>query len=200
MVIFRDYSPYQKLDISFTDDPESRQAFAPLACLYQHDPPHGPSQTCIDVNGQRDALGNWLNDALFSIPRWTKCLFRGDWDLYRRWTGAVEHLAVMLYENCFGWAHGHRYRLRPDEYKALYKHLSPHQRTLLEQIQPLDGHPDLVLGYELAVGAIIKLYQAKALALAEPVDMAFAGYMQQFLRDQIEQYHLARTPDKTTAE
>jgi hypothetical protein len=188
MVMFRDYSPYQKLDISFTDDPDTRQAFAPLACLYQREPLHRPSQTRIELNGQRDTLANCLNDVLFSIPRWTKCLFRRDPDLYRRWTGTVEHLAVMLYERYFGWERGHRYRLKPQEYKALYKNLSPEHRTLLERIQPLDGRPDLVLGYELAVGAIIELYQAKANALGETIDMSFASYMQRFLREEIERY------------
>jgi hypothetical protein len=188
MVIFRDYSPYQKLDFSFTDDPNARQVFAPLACLYQREPLHRPSQTRIELNGQRDTLANCLNDVLFPIPRWTKCLFRRDLDLYRRWTGTVEHLAVMLYERYFGWERGHRYRLKPQEYKALYKNLSPDHRALLERIQPLDGRPDLVLSYELAVGAIIDLYQAKANALGETIDMSFASYMQRFLREEIERY------------
>ena len=70
---------------------------------------------------------------------------------------------------------------------------------LLERIQPLDGRPDLVLGYELAVGAIIDLYQAKAKALSETIDMAFAAYMRRFLRDQIERYRCTGTSAHTEA-
>jgi hypothetical protein len=197
MAMFRDYSPYQKLDFSFTDDPDAPQAFAPLACLYQREPLHRPSHTRIELNDQRDTLSNWLNDVLFSIPRWTKCLFRRDGDLYRRWTGAIEHLAVMLYEDCFGWDRGHHHRLGPHEYKALHKNLSPEHRTLLERIQPPDGRPDLVLGYELAVGAIVDLYQAKAKALGETIDTSFASYMQRFLREEIKRYRCSGTSGDT---
>jgi hypothetical protein len=151
MVMFSGYSPYQKLDLSYTDNPDALEAFGPTACLYQREPLHRPSQTRIELNGRRDELGNWLNDVLFSIPRWTKCLFRRDRDVYRRWIGAAEHLAVMLYESCFGWEREHRYRLRPQEYKALHKHLSLPFQDVLDRVQPLDGRPDLVLGYELAV-------------------------------------------------
>lgn len=188
MVIFRDYSPYQKLDFSITDDVSAKQSFAPLACLYQREAEHQPSKTCIEQTGQRQALGNWLNDVLFSIPRFTKCLFRRDRDMYRRWVGAVEHLAVMLHERYFGWSREHRYRLQAHEYKALNKHLSPEDQDLLDRIQPLDRCPDLPLGYELAVGAIVRLYQAKSLALGEPLDMGFADYMQRFLRNEIGRY------------
>jgi predicted nucleotidyltransferase len=198
MVMFRDYSPYQKIDFSITDDPAARNAFGPCACLYERCAPTTPSATCIQLTGEREALGNWLNDVLFSIPRFTKCLFRGDRDLYRRWTGAIEHLAVMLYESCFGWDSGHRYRLGPHEYKALHKRLSADQAALLERIQPMNGRPDLVLGYELAVGAIIDLCRDKARSLGEPVDLAFAEYMRRFLCNEIRRFALCRCSERNT--
>ena len=91
MVMFENYSPYQKIDFSITDTIESKQVFAPFKCLYQSKQPVLSSQTSLQFSGQRETLGNWLNDALFSIPRFTKCpyilsfLMKREISLARNW-------------------------------------------------------------------------------------------------------------------
>jgi len=76
MVMLRDYSPYHKLDLSLSDDLESKSSFGPFKCLYTNRRPPTASPTTFSFNGERETLANRLNDQLFAIPRFTKCLFR----------------------------------------------------------------------------------------------------------------------------
>ena len=103
MIILRDYSPYQKLDFSIVSDMQKQEALKPAKTVYgSGDPaPEHPSEMAI--SGRVLELQNRMNDILFSIPRFTKCLFRGDFDMYRRWEGVVAEMCVLLYERHFGW-------------------------------------------------------------------------------------------------
>ena len=117
MVLFRDASPYQKLDLSISASIE-KPGFGPFKCLYRDPALTAVSTTRLAVDpAARLRLQNRLNDILFSIPRFTKCLFRQDHDMYRRWTGVTEALAMLLFESHFGWSREPRSRLSPPEYK-----------------------------------------------------------------------------------
>lgn len=193
MIMLRDYRPYQKIDLSLTDTIETKRAFAPFKCLLRRRSPAATGSR-LSFNGERDSLANQLNDLLFSIPRFTKCLFRRDRDMYRRWTGAVEQLAVLLYESCFGWTRQQRYRLQPQEYKAMHKRLDPADEARLDAIQPLDRSPDLAEGFRLAVAWVIELYQSKAAALNDQIDLALAERLREFLDGEVARFDLAARP------
>jgi len=44
-----------------------------------------------------------LTDVVFSVAGFTKCLFRRDIDMYRRWESITDLTLVLLYEKHFGW-------------------------------------------------------------------------------------------------
>lgn len=188
MVMLRDYSPYQKIDLSICRCIDQKQAFGPFKCLFSRAGSASGAQTSLSLDGQRQAMGNWLNDVLFSIPRFTKCLFRRDRDMYRRWNGAVESLAVLLYDRHAGWSREHRYRLMPQEYKVLHKHLSDVDRARLDAILPFDRDPNLADGYNLAVNWIVELYAEKAAALGERLDLTLAETLCEFLAQEIARH------------
>jgi hypothetical protein len=186
MVMLEGFSPYQKIDLGVVADLETKREFGPFRCLHDSGRADTGRATTMAFEGEQESLANRLNDLLFSIPRFTKCLFRNDWDMYRRWVGMTESLAVLLHDSYFGWRRKPHFRLTPPEYKALYAALSSAHRQALNEIQPLDGQPNLAEGFVRAVDWVIELFAAMANALAEPLDLEFARYLQAFLAAEAE--------------
>ncbi|MCC6580140.1 MAG: hypothetical protein IT440_06830 [Phycisphaeraceae bacterium] len=187
MFMLDGYSPYQKIDLSLVSRLEQKAVFAPFRALYVRSSPpasHGIT-TLPDLASVKNSLTNQLHDVLFSIPRFTKCLFRGERDMYRRWHGVAEILAALLYESCFGWSMPARGRLAPQEYKRLFHHLLPSDAEQLDRIQPLDGRPDLCDGFVHAVQWIVRLYQTKAAHMNLPLDTSLADRLLPFLEQEI---------------
>jgi hypothetical protein len=188
MILLEGYSPYQKIDLGVVDSIERNEAMAPFQRLYGCPRVSSGSAGAFTFHGQRECLGNWLNDLLFSVPRFTKCLFRQDRDLYRRWTGLTEAMMVLLLERYCGWMRTHRYRLDPHEYKRLHQSLTAEHTQMLERIVPMAGTPDIISGFQVALEVSVNLYAQKAVALAEVVDLDLAQYMTRFLACEIERY------------
>jgi hypothetical protein len=188
MIMLKDYSPYQKIDFEITDHISRKQAFAPFKCIYQRDPTPAATHSALQIHSERMTLANQFNDILFSIPRFTKCLFRRDRDLYRRWVGVTEHLAVLLYESHFGWGQIKPSRLSPPQYKAVHHTLDNAATERMEAIWPVGGNPCLPESFRLAIDWIIELTAAKAKVLDTTVDMDFAQYLQAFLGEELRRW------------
>ena len=124
---------------------------------------------------------NWVNDLLFSIPRFTKCLFRGDRDMYRRWVGAVEHLWILLYERRFGWQQVTRGKLTPPEYQTLYKALTHSEREMLDSVLPMDGRLSIPDSFGQLVSCYIDLCREKAAGIGATLDEKFLADITSFM-------------------
>lgn len=180
MILLREYRPYQKIDFSIARCIEAQAKVGPLKEVYRAPGEPHPGRTQMLETGRIDALQNRMNDLLFSIPRFAKCLFRRDFDMYRRWAGMLAMVQALLYERHSGWREGAPGKLNPAEYRSLYKALDPDERRLLETMQPLDGRPDLIDGFQQGLGLYVDLYREKAAHLGEELDEGFIGYMKGF--------------------
>ena len=81
----------------------------------------------------------------------------------------------------------------PFEYKALYKALAEDERLRLEEIQPLNGRPDVATGFLKSLDFFIALYREKARDLDVPLDDAFIDYMRAFADSEIEAVYPQRS-------
>lgn len=195
MVMLRDYSPYQKIDLSIVDAIGVKEDFGPFKRVYRDsDGLANRSSTALNPVKSRGGLANRMNDILFSVPRFTKCLFRGDRDMYRRWTTIVNATLVMLHESHFGWSDDARQGLRPYEHKALGKALTTEQRAKVDAILPLDGRPDLAAGFRLAIDMFVDLCRERSVALGERADLSFAQHVRGFLKHEVDRYQANGIP------
>lgn len=189
MAMLRDFSPYQKIDLSIADSVEAKEAFAPLKCIYRDpDPPARRSETDLSLIKPREGLANRMNDLLFSVPRFAKCLFRGDRDMYRRWWGVVNTVLVMLHEKHFASSDQIRYSLRPNEHKALGKALTPDERRRVDAILPLSARPAVADSFCLALDLFVDLCRQRSAETAQHADFAFAEHIQEFLKAELERF------------
>ena len=127
-----------------------------------------------------------LNEALFAVPRFTKCLFRQDFDMYRRWVGMTNQLCAILYEKQFGWQPGARAKLSPPDYRALYASLSPKNRSRLAKVMPLNARVELASSYTVATDWLIELSREKACYLSVLLNDAWIDTVQTFLHVEME--------------
>ena len=193
MVMLDGFSPYQKIDLSICENIDMKEGFGPFQRVYQaNGTTRRSSVTRLTLPSRRDGLANRLNDVLFSVPRFTKCLFRRDRDLYRRWMGVVNTTLVLLYEEHFGRSETIRYALRPHEHKTLGKAMTDQQRDCVDAILPLDGAPDIAESFRLTIDLLIDLCQQRSAATGEPIDGGFAEYIQRFLADEVARYETGR--------
>lgn len=120
MSLLRDVAPYQKIDFSIVSDIEMQAGFGPFQTLYQDDKKEGAG-AALKILTFTDDLQNQLNDVLFSIPRFTKCLFRRDFYQYQRWQGVLNRALGLLYEKHFEPATS---KLNSRQYQEMYAVLS----------------------------------------------------------------------------
>ena len=105
MVMLHDYSPYQKVDFSIGDWGlwESH-----LSVVYDSKEKSRACRSTLCAVEVRQDVAYKLTDVLFSVARFSKCLFRRDVDMYRRWESITNVTLVLLYEKHFGygiWTH-----------------------------------------------------------------------------------------------
>ena len=190
MVMLRDYNPYHKVDFSIGGKEDW-----PRVTVY--DDPEKP-QLSVSVLREvtlHDDVVRKLTDVLFSVPRFTKCLFRRDVDMYRRWESITDLALVLLYERHFGWQPElPSRRLALYETQCLLEVLDPEEVVDLDHIRPTGGRLDLALSYQAAVKLIVALSEQKACAQHKPLDPCFTHTMVAFLDAEIARYLALRTP------
>ena len=188
MVMLQDYSPYQKVDFSITATIENNQQFAPFKLIYGRRTEATAPVTKLTVEGTAGDLRNSTADILFSIPRFTKCLFRQDRDMYRRWMGVMDRIFVLLYERHFGWQKQSRGKLTPPEYQALYKILDPPELRVLDRMMPLCGRINLAASFQIGMHQFTNLCREKAGAIEADLDDRFIEHITGFLDAEISRF------------
>jgi len=193
MVMLRDCSPYQKIDLSIIDHIESQARFGPFLALYENSAPTPTNDAPLPIIDLDADLQNQLNDILFSIPRFAKCLFRHDPYLYQRFYATVENTLTLLYESHHDWQMPKRAKLNSREYQQLYAGLKDAERSQVEKILPFDARPDIPQSFLACIDLLLDLYQTKAQALNLSLDDAFNTYIRNFLSTEIRRFRTLPT-------
>jgi len=189
MVMLADYSPYQKIDMTIVERIEQQAAFAPFALVHQKQAGPQTSATRLTVQPVANPTAYRLDEMLFSVPRFTKCLFRRAPDMYRRWKGITDVLLELLYERHFGWRTNlERVRLNAGQAKKLYLCLDKDEWAELERVFPPSAHLDLAASYRASLGLFVKLSRIKAAALDTPLDRSFADHMLRFMDQELSRW------------
>jgi hypothetical protein len=190
MVMLHDFAPYQKIDFSIVNqiDYKIQHGFGPFLRVYDSQPSQIQSPTPLDVVNV-DAVRNQLHDFLFAVPRFTKCLFRQDFDMYRRWKGISDIALVLLYEKYEGWkpetATG---KLPAREAHLLASRVNPREHELLRSIFPVNAELNLASSYQRCIRLLIDLCRQKAARFDIEIDEAFIGHISQFLDSEVTRF------------
>ena len=133
-----------------------------------------------------------LTDVLFSVDRFTKCLFRRDIDMYRRWESITDLTLVLLYEKHFGWER-ETLRKRLDGYrtKCLCEALAAEEAAHLHRIRPPHARLDLAASYQASVELLVELSRQKARHFGVALDDDLIAQIGGFMDDEIRRYALS---------
>ena len=183
MVMLEDFSPYQKIDLSLTDDIETKisAGFGPFISVYKDNSPSTKINSKLKVIEENN-VKNQLDDFLFSVPRFTKCLFRKDYDMYRRWKGISDIAMVLLYEKYFDWEEKSiRKKISAKEASELYKKMNDDENELLNKIFPLSGNLNIAESYKIYIELLVTLCKQKADYFKVELSEDFIQYIERFL-------------------
>jgi predicted nucleotidyltransferase len=187
MVMLRDYSPYQKIDFSIGDWGKEDWL---LLTMYERPEPPLPPSTTLEALDIRQDVAYKLMDVLFSIARFTKCLFRHDIDMYRRWESITDLTLVVLYEKYFGWqTETLKRRLGSYESKQLDTVLDSGDREWIHKIRPPGADLNLAQSYQDSIALFIRLSRQKATHFGIALDDDFIAYMVDFMDTEMARYH-----------
>jgi predicted nucleotidyltransferase len=184
MIMLWDYSPYQKVDFSIGGKQDWQRAV-----VYDDREKTRVSRSQLSSRPVRSDVVYKLTDVLFSVARFTKCLFRRDIDMYRRWVSITDLTLNMLYEKHFGWNPETLPRkLGGYETQHLYEHLDPNEKKQIDAIRPLDATMDLASSYQASIDLFIELSEQKAKHFGVKVDRDFISYIKEFMDLEIHRY------------
>ena len=187
MLLLDGFSPYQKIDFSIGVGID----LVLTSVMTVYDCPEKDTQpvSSLPVIETRYDVVYYLVDLLFSIPRFTKCLFRQDIDLYRRWNGAINRALVLMFERKFGWEEETRKgKLVSYEVERLMACLSAEERQMIFAICPPDGKVDVARSFLNAVDLTVMLSKEKADALGVRLDEGVIAIFQSFLQEEIGRF------------
>lgn len=191
MVLLEESSPYHKIDFSIVSNiDEAKPWAAPFVTVYRDDR-EGNCQPIsrLPVTPINKTAAYVSYDMLLSIPRFTKCLFRRDQDMYRRWERCTRTLLNLLYEKHFGWTiETAETALRIPRRKALFAAVDKDEHERLTRIFPPNDELNLADSYRASIEILIILAQQKATQFDEAIDLGFVEYMQTFLLEEIERF------------
>ena len=190
MVMMRNFSPYQKIDFSIVDSLERKieAGFGPFIPVYVKDTDDEGNSTKLKIL-DKDPIRSQKDDVLFAIPRFTKCLFRKDYDMYRRWKNSTDLALVLLYEKYFGWAKKtERKQVPAKEMAKLNQRMSKEDFRIVNKIFPDSGVLNLSESYRVCVELLISLCRQKACFFEAELDEAFIWHMERFLEAEIARY------------
>ena len=180
MILLEGMSPYQKIDLSISADLSDKEAFAPFKDLYCRKSESTPSLSRINTAIKYDKKVNELNDRLFSIPRFTKTLHRGDQlEAYRRWQATINEYLRILMNEYLGEIPDRL--LQPVAFKKLAAKLSGEDRATLEAVLPAARTFSIAHSFERAMSEIIR-YHSKP--IRDNPQEAFYRVMMLFLKDE----------------
>lgn len=190
MILLAGYSPYHKIDFSI-----GSRGKEDWRSLMAYDSPDKPRTACtrltpVDI---RQDVAYKLLDVLFSVARFTKCLFRDDVDMVRRWQSITNLTLVLLYEKYCGWQPEMlAKRLGAYEFKSLSEHLDPEDREVLYSIYSPDGYLDLARSYRASIDLFIELSRQKADYFGVVLQEELIAAIKQFLDAEINRFQRQR--------
>jgi uncharacterized protein YutD len=192
MILLRDYSPYQKVDFSIGDWGKQDWQFK---VVYENKDKYRISQTKLESKPVIRDVGYVLTDVLFSVARFTKCLFRRDIDMYRRWVSITEVTLTLLYEKHFGWKYElEQTRLGSYGIKRLYDDLSADEKVQVHNIRSPDGKLDIASSYQASIELLIALSKQKAEHFGIVLDNDLIEYIRRFMKAEIASYRGENRP------
>lgn len=194
MVQLYDYSPYQKVDFSMVGDDTCN-----WNCIVVYENQNKPrsSKTKLEFIPIIRDVSYLLTDVLFSVARFTKCLFRQDLDMYRRWESISTVALALLYEKHFGWeAETDKTRLGSSGINRLYDDLDADEKIQVNKIRPADGRLDISLSYQTSVELMIELSRQKAKYYGLALDGDFIEYIRTFMNIEMARYWEQRSRSK----
>jgi len=187
MIMLRDYSPYQKIDMSVERDGFGVQ-FSPIITTFQNDSAKGLDRDC-KVYDIKKTVDYDLMNVLFGIPRTTKCFFRKDFDIYRRWESLTDALLIILNEKYMGWQLvNEEERVRAHVAKVLYKRMTKEDILKLKKVFPSDGMVDISESYINALNLYLEIAHQKAKAQNITFDEEFIKYMMNFAEEEVRRF------------
>ncbi len=190
MVMLNDFSPYQKIDFSITDSIETKisAGFGPFISIYKDNSLTTKDNSKLDIIKQ-DSVKNQLDNFLFTVPRFTKCLFRKDYDMYRRWKHISDYTMVLLYEKYFGWEEKtSKKKVHVKELSKLNKVMSNDENKILNKIFPSSGIVNIAESYKLCIVLLITLCKQKADYFKVELNEDFILHIERFLHSEITRY------------
>lgn len=190
MVMLKDFSPYQKIDFSITDSIETKisAGFGPFIPIYEDNSLTTKDNSKLEIIKQ-DNVKNQLDNFLFTVPRFTKCLFRKDYDMYRRWKHISDYTMVLLYEKYFGWEEKtSKQKVHVKELSKLNKVMSNDENKILNKIFPSSGIVNIAESYKLSIELLITLCKQKADYFKVELNEDFVLHIERFLHSEITRY------------
>lgn len=193
MLLLKDFSPYQKIDFSITDNIETKitAGFGPFISIYQNHSLSAQVNSKLAII-EENKVKKQLNGFLFSVPRFTKCLFRKDTDMYRHWKHISDKAIILLYEKYSGWEEKKKVSVK--ELSELNKILGNDEKELLHEIFPPAGVVNIAESYQVCFELIITLCRQKAEYFKVELNEAFIRYIEGFLKAKIRRANLLRYP------
>jgi len=190
MVMLKYYSPYQKVDFSIVGALDDKTGFGPFATVYENQAKRHDQNNEMALLASVPGVVQKLNDVLFSIPRFTKCLFRNDGiNMYRRWVSITNSTTVLLLEKYTGWQiTTTKKKLTPPEVHALMRNISDQERQVLDIMYPRRAVMNAATSYQASVHQYIELSKQKAQHLQVSLDNGFIEYMEQFMDNEIQEW------------
>lgn len=185
-IMIKDYTPYQKIDFSLTSSIANKIVGETLL-VYKDENKSTFNSSELKIIDKNHVI-NQLHDYLFSVPRFTKCLFRKDFDMYRRWKGVTDIIPILLYEKHFGWQEISLKKLSPHDFVLLYKKLSSDEKSKLEDVYPLNAKLDITESFKKGVALLIELSKLKAENFKTDIDENFIKYIKEFLNSEIKRF------------
>jgi len=184
MIMLSDYSPYQKIDISVEREGFG-VSFSPISTVFQNDNAEGLDRDC-EVYAIKKNVEYDLFNVLFGIPRTTKCLFRGDFDIYRRWQSLTNSLLLILSEKYLGWQLiNEQERIRAHDAKVLYKKMIKSDILKLKKVFPSDGVVDISKSYISGLNLYVETACQKAEMQSVILDEEFIKYIVNFAKKEV---------------
>jgi predicted nucleotidyltransferase len=186
MILLHDYSPYQKVDFSIGDWGKKDW---PLITVYESRDKPQKSATKLESQPIIRDVSYILTDVLFSVARFTKCLFRHDIDMYRRWVSITEVTLALLYEKHSGWKFEmDQARLGSSGMKRIQNDLSADEKEQVAGIYSPDGRLDLATSYPASIELLVDLSHQKADHFGIALDQELIAYIRGFMYAEIRRY------------
>lgn len=188
MIMLKDYSPYQKIDLGVCKEGYGL-TFSGIKSVYVNSNPVGQERE-MRVQGTSRDVSYDLDNHLFGIPRFTKCLYREDFDMYRRWKNMVDSLLVLIEESYFGYVEiQSKKSINAPDSKKLFTALSNEDTESLNQILPLSGEVDISRSFLKGSQLFVALSRKKATHMHVKLDEKFIQYMEEFASREISRFH-----------